>query len=165
MTENTGKRSDYRREPTAAASVVFMLLCIAVVLAGCNSGTHASTVDPHLAQTETPTKTTGNFVLYVSDQSFKLDEVDITIRVDGKVAVSDLFAVGNQHNWKQYRFQLDPGAHRLTAASRIGNARVARTFRVEQKLYGVVDYWYSPGNPGGERRLTYRQSREPLSFA
>jgi hypothetical protein len=101
----------------------------------------------------------------VSDQSFALGQVDITVRIDGKVAVSDEFAVGNEHNWRQYRFQVGAGIHRLVAVSRIGRARVVGTFRIHRTLYGVVDYWYSPGNPGGERRLTFHHSSQPLAFA
>ena len=63
------------------------------------------------------TTSDGNFVLYVSDQSFALGQVDITVRIDGKVAVSDEFEVGNEHNWKQYRFRLGRGLHHLTAVS------------------------------------------------
>ena len=124
-----------------AWTLVFAL----VVVAGCGSGTAFTP-----SSTQLKAGATGNFVLYVSDQSFKLDHVDITIRIDGKVAVSDQFAVGNEHNWKQYRFQLDPGLHHITAISHRGQAQVVGTFRMKQKLNGAVDYRYSPGNSGVE---------------
>jgi hypothetical protein len=111
------------------------------------------------------TRANGNFRLYVSNQSFALDPVDITIRIDGRLAVSDDFAVGNEHNWKLYRFDLAPGMHRITAVSRAGRARLAGTFRVRRTLSGVVDYWYSPGNPGGARKLTFHHSQGQIAFA
>ena len=107
----------------------------------------------------------GNFVLYVSDQSFATSQVDITIRIDGRVAVIDQFAVGNEHNWKRYRFELDPGMHRLTAVSHDGRARLVGTFRVKKTLNGVVDYVYSPGNPGGDRKLTFTHTPDQIAFA
>jgi len=104
-------------------------------------------------------------VLYVSDQSFALGRVDITIRIDGKIAVSDTFDVGNEHNWRRYRFTIGPGVHHLTAQSHAGHARIAATFRTGKTVNAVVDYWYSPGNPGGERKLTFTHTPGQIAFA
>ena len=131
-----------------------------VLVAGCGSGTAFTPRSTQLA-----TSPTGTFVLYVSDQSFETDHVDITIRIDGKVAVSDQFAVGNEHNWQQCRFQLPLGVHRLTAISQHGHARLASTFRMGRNLNGVVDYWYSPGNPGGQRKRTFSHTANQTAFA
>ena len=99
-----------------------------------------------------------------------MEEVQVATRVEVDVElhvgpVRDEFAVGNEHNWRQYRFQLDPGVHHLTAFSRDGRARLASTFRVKEKLNGVVDYWYSPGNPGGGRKLTFTHTPNQIAFA
>ena len=135
-------------------------LLAVVVGMGCGSGAPAAGLS-----TQVTTQARGNFVLYVSDQSFALDRVDITIRIDGRVAVADEFTVGNEHNWHEYRFRLPPGLHRLSAVSRDGRARLEGSFRIKDRLYGVVDYWYSPGNPGGERKLTFQHSSARFSFA
>jgi hypothetical protein len=74
-------------------------LVLAGLLAGCGSHEGGSSA----AGTALKTASDGNFVLYVSDQSFALGQVDITVRIDGRVAVSDEFAVGNEHKRKQYR--------------------------------------------------------------
>lgn len=128
------------RNRRVSSSAWAALALLVVLVAGCGS-----TANSAPSRTELKATPAGNFVLYVSDQSFALPQVDITIRIDGKLAVSDRFAVGNEHNWKQYQFALDPGMHHLTALSRDGRARITSTFRVKEELNGVVDYWYSPG--------------------
>ena len=148
------------RHPRPTVNSAWLLVVTFVLVAGCGSGTSFA---PKGTQIEA--SPSGNFVLYVSDQSFELGHVDITIRIDGKVAVSDRFAVGNEHNWRQYRFQLDPGVHRITAVSHRGRAQLASTFRMKEKLNGVVDYWYSPGNPGGRRQLTFEHTPNQIAFA
>ena len=138
-------------------------MMVAMVAPGCGS----TATTPPGSTNETSLKPTpdGNFVLYVSDQSFKLPTVDITIRIDGKVAVSDDFAVGNEHNWIKYRFALGRGMHHLAAITHAGHARVEGRFRIDGKLNGVVNYWYSPGNPGGERKMTFDHTTHEIGFA
>jgi hypothetical protein len=140
---------------------VAVILALAGLLAGCGSREGGSSA----AGTALKTASDGNFVLYVSDQSFALGQVDITVRIDGRVAVSDEFAVGNEHNWKQYRFTLGLGVHHLTAVTHQGHARFAGIFRIDKTPNGVVDYWYSPGNPGGERKLTFTHTPNQIAFA
>ena len=151
-----------RTERAAAfAAAVAVVLVLAGLLAGCGSQEGGSSA----AGTALQTPSDGNFVLYVSDQSFALGQVDITVRIDGKVAVNDEFAVGNEHNWKQYRFTLGPGVHHLTAVTHQGHARIAGIFRIDKTLNGVVDYWYSPGDPGGQRTLTFTHTPNQIAFA
>ncbi len=141
------------------------VLACAPLLLGATGCGHGGEVADHARPVQLETRPGGDFVLYVSDQSFALSPVDITVRVDGKVAVSDEFAVGNEHNWRRYRFQIGAGVHRLTAVSDSGRARFVGSVRMRRTLYGVVDYWYSPGNPGGERKLTFHHSVAPIAFA
>ena len=136
------------------------LVLLAVVVAGCGSAASAAN-----GTTQMKMRRNGNFVLYVSNQSFAKPHVDITIRIDGKIAVTDQFAVGDEHNWTEYRFELAPGIHHLTAVSPDGHARFAGTFRLKKSLHGVVNYWYAPGNPGGGRKLTFTHTTDKIAFA
>jgi hypothetical protein len=54
----------------------------------------------------------GNFILYVSNQSFALDPVDIKVYIDGFLVVNRDFYVKGQHNWIRFQFQLGGGTHR-----------------------------------------------------
>lgn len=90
----------------------------------------------------------GNFVLYVSNQSFAVNPVDITVRIDGKQAVRGDFDVKGgsiaQHNWKRHVFKLSPGKHKLHVESRKGAANLDKEFEVAKKHWAVVNYWYYP---------------------
>ena len=57
---------------------------------------------PHqlLPATDTP-----NLTLYISNQSFAIDPVDIKVNIDGKPAVRGDFEVGSQHSWHEFRFR------------------------------------------------------------
>jgi hypothetical protein len=61
----------------------------------------------------------GNFVLYVSNQSFDIPIVDIEISIDGKPVLKDYFDVEDQHNWIKYKFRLSDGIHNISAVSHI----------------------------------------------
>jgi len=86
----------------------------------------------------------GNIFLYVSNQSFAITPVDITVRIDGKPLVNEMFAVGNQHRWKRFCFRLLAGKHEITASSKKGKAKLRKTFTVKNKQWAVLDYWYYP---------------------
>ena len=133
-------------------------IVVAVLAAGCQGST-----GPTLPEVEPlPQVENGNFVLYVSNQSFALPRVDITIHIDDKEAVSSDFDVGNQHNWVQHTFQLDPGKHKLVAASREGSALLEQGFEVKDKHWAVVDYWYSKQD--GKKQFSFVIQDQPIGF-
>ena len=86
----------------------------------------------------------GNAVLYVSNQSFAIDPVDIQIWIDGECVVRDYFEVKNQHNWRPFRLRLSEGAHQLTAKSEKGDADLTKPFTVPGNRWAVVSFWYYP---------------------
>jgi len=86
----------------------------------------------------------GNFLLYVSNQSFAITPVDIIVKIDGKIIVNEMFEVGSQHRWKLFRIKLPKGKHEITASSKKGSATLHKLFTVKGKQWAVVDYWYYP---------------------
>jgi hypothetical protein len=113
---------------------------------------------PPLAESEQ-----GNFILYVSNQSFERGNVDIRVLLDGRPAVEDDFAVKDQHNWVEYRFSLDDGRHALRAESVEGDALLDATFTVKGNRWAVVDYWCC--SDGTEPKFTFLVRRQPIAFA
>ena len=115
---------------------------------------------------------TGNFVLYVSNQSFDLTPVDIKVTIDGRVAVDEPFDVAGkkmaQHNWKTFVFTLAKGPHVLKAESAKGEAAVTQTFEVKDKEWGVVDFWYDSkatvGPDPKKKKLFCRFQDAPIKF-
>jgi hypothetical protein len=104
---------------------------------------------------------TANVVLYVSNQSFEQSSVDIAIELDGRVAVDGDFAVEDQHNWVEYRLELTPGRHTLSATSDAGGASLTRSFVVRGSTWAVVNYWCCDDRP----HFTFDVSRTPVAFA
>ena len=110
----------------------------------------------------------GNFVLYVSNQSFELDPVDIVIEIDGEQIIDGEFEVGNQHNWKRYVLRLTPGRHTLTARSTNGDATLEESFVVNERRWAAVDYWYyteASGSPPEPKHFEFNIYDKPLKFA
>ena len=106
----------------------------------------------------------GNFVLYVSNQSYAITPVDITIHIDGKLAVSSDFEVHNQHNWIEYIFDLRLGTHTLVASSETGKAEMIDEFVVSDgSVWAVVDFWYYPDSDS-ENHFTIQIQSEPIYF-
>ena len=98
-----------------------------------------------LAEDKTPQAEKGNFVLYVSNQSFDISPVDIVVQIDGKQVVSADFAVGTQHWWVEHAIPLSPGKHKLVAVSKKGDARFEKEFEVKDKHWAVLNYWHTKG--------------------
>jgi hypothetical protein len=138
-------------------------LAFVLALAACGGGSEDSAPviegPPPLEQAED-----GNFTLYVSNQSFARGEVDITVWINGFVAVDGDFEVGNQHNWSEYRFNLADGPHTIRAETTRGEAVLEKTFRVEGKRWAVFDYWCCD-SAQDEPKFTFMVSKEPIGFA
>ena len=90
----------------------------------------------------------GNFVLYVSNQRFEIDPVDIKVYIDGNVAVNQDFLNKGGHNWVRFEFQLGDGPHTLRAVSRRGQADMTSDFLLPSTPYAVVDFSGYDGLPG-----------------
>jgi hypothetical protein len=86
----------------------------------------------------------GNFELFVSNQSFAVNSVDIRVAIDGVPVIQKYFDVGNQHGWEGFRFRLAPGSHRLVARSLKGKASIEQTFEVQTNQNAILNYWYYP---------------------
>ncbi|HTE50011.1 MAG TPA: hypothetical protein VK698_04005 [Kofleriaceae bacterium] len=98
-----------------------------------------------------PVSTSPNFVLYVSNQSFDLDPVDIEVRLDGELAVEGDFLVEGQHSWHTFDFELAPGSHELRAVTRAGETVLSETVEIaDRERYGVLDFWYYPPGSSSE---------------
>ena len=95
-----------------------------------------------------PTATNPTFVLYVSNQSFDIDPVDIEVLLDGQRAVEGDFLVEGQHSWHTFSFELAPGTHELRAVTRAGDSIAVETIEMGQEpSYSVLDFWfYEPGH-------------------
>jgi len=104
-----------------------------------------------------PQDKTGNFVLHVSNQSFAITPVDVTIHIDGKRAVAGNFEVKGQHNWIKHVFRLQPGKHKLVILSKKGQAKLQKEFEVVDKHWAVINYWYYP-------KSHYNPTRKHFSF-
>ena len=110
----------------------------------------------------------GNFVLYVSNQSFEIDPVDIVVEIDGEQVVDGDVEVGNQHNWQRYVLRLTPGRHTLTARSIDGDATLEGSFVVRERRRAALNYWYhteASGSPPEPKHFEFKVYDKPLKFA
>ena len=131
------------------------------ILAGCG------TPKLHPAHSELE-DATGNFHLFISDQSYAISPVDIRVSIDGRPVVEKSFDVGDQHNWQEFAFRLTPGQHKIVAISKRGDAKFEKTFEIDDKLWASLDYWYYPEPTGGAsacpRHFSLHVSKEPIMF-
>ncbi|MEZ4360489.1 MAG: hypothetical protein R3B48_09925 [Kofleriaceae bacterium] len=85
-----------------------------------------------------------NFTLFVSNQSFEMTPVDISVYVDDKLAVVGDFEVGSQHSWFDFDFQLGAGVHQVRGVTKQGRRIVSLTSMVEvsdDHDFGVLTFW------------------------
>lgn len=141
------------------AAVPVLAVVLISALGGCLGGN--GQVGPQEALL--PQDSNGNFVLYVSNQSFARTPVDITVSIDGQKAVSADFDVGNQHRWVEHTFRLAPGKHKLIAVSKKGSAQIETEFEAKDKHWAVVSYWYNP-KQGEKKQFTFDIEDTPIGF-
>jgi hypothetical protein len=132
-----------------------------LLLAACRGG-------PHQHQPTGLLDPQGNVVLYVSNQSFAIDPVDIEVAIDGQVVVAEEFPVRDQHHNVPFRLRLAPGRHRFSATSRKGEATLTGAFVVDGKHWGALCYWYYPDTTRGTaptpRKFSFVMRDEPIVF-
>jgi len=153
------------RAGSVLKQLVFALLALEVA-AGCVA------VDPEAATTSrgSPGPTSaldddvGNFHLYVSNQSFDIDPVDIQVYIDGDEVVNGIFSVESQHTWILFDLDLDVGEHTVRAVGHNGQAELTGTFLVTEEHWGLVEFWANP-TEAPEQKLTFYTQDEPIGFA
>ena len=114
----------------------------------------------------------GNFILYISNQSFAVNPVDIQVFVDGKKVIDQTFDVKGkrvaQHNWIPFQFKASPGSYRLRVESKKGKALLKTTFEIQDKNWAVIDYWNYPKVTGGAGptppKFTFNIQDKPIGF-
>ena len=116
----------------------------------------------------------GNFILYVSNQSFEITTIDILVKIDDvpvlhkyfKVNSGNLFVGRRGHNWKEFRYQLSPGKHRIYAETQKGKAKIDEIFEIKEKNWAVIDFWYSKeqGHKYNKPTFTFNIFNRPIMF-
>lgn len=96
----------------------------------------------------------GNVTLRVSNQSFEVNPVDITVAIDGETAVRGEFDVEGeqppQHNWQTFHYRLPDGRYTLVASSVQGRARLEAPIDVKGFVVVAVAHWdRAQGNGDG----------------
>ena len=106
----------------------------------------------------------GKFTLFVSNQSYAIDPVDIRVTIDGELIISAYFNVGTQHSNFPFKLSLPPGTHRIRAWSVKGNAELEKEFNPGDHDVGVITYFYYPKSHSDPtpRQLNFRTQKGPL---
>jgi hypothetical protein len=112
-----------------------------------------------------PVSTEPNFVLYVSNQSFDLDPVDIEVRLDGELALEGDFLVEGQHSWHTFDFDLAPGTHELRAVTLAGETVAVEEIEIaDGTRYGVLNFWYYESGEAYGPSFGFDLFSEPPAF-
>lgn len=115
----------------------------------------------------------GNFILYVSNQSFAINPVDIQVFVDNKKVIDRTFdVVGKkgvgQHNWIPFHFKASAGRYSLQVKSKKGKAVLDAAFKITDKHWAVIDYWNYPKVTGGAGptppKFSFNIQNKPIGF-
>lgn len=156
------------RERPASMRSVFVVAfsaCLVVALAACSGDGDVQGRPPSATATPLPVPSgpTGTLQLFVSNQSFDDDTVGIVVTIDGRTVVDEDFEVGSQHNWVTFPLVLPAGPRVVQARSDTGiTLQEEVTVPAGGTHYAVIDYWDYKGEP---KRLTFRESAEPMGFA
>ena len=100
--------------------------------------------------------------LWVSNQSFEIDPVDIAVYIDDQQIVCDSFYVEGQHNWILFDVLLDAGRHELKAIGHDGQVELTEIVEVPAERWAVLDFWfYLDDEP---EHFTFTIHDQPVGF-
>jgi hypothetical protein len=110
----------------------------------------------------------GALILYVSNQSFAINPVEIKVFIDGRKVIDDKFPIRYQRNWRKYPFELTKGTHHLRIESANGDAIWEETLDIARKQWGVINYWCQPKDAeslaNAVKKITFELKNEPFYF-
>ena len=109
-----------------------------------------------------PQDAEGNFVLYVSNVSYEINPVDMTVLIDGRKAVRSEFKASKADFIpREYRFSLAPGRHKLTVISQKGRAKLEEEFEVKDRHWAIIAYHYDSASEQ-KPRLAFWVEDKPI---
>lgn len=85
----------------------------------------------------TDSSATVQFHLWVSNQSFDIDPVDIAVYIDGVQVVCDDFSVEAQHIWIRFEFTIESGEHEMQVIGNDGTSELTKGFSAPVELLGT----------------------------
>ena len=113
----------------------YVLVMFVLLSMGCNDPTHpqatSSLLDPK-----------GAFTLYVSNQSFAVNPVDVHVEIDGEIVVRDYFWVETQHTFVPFQMNLAQGPHKIRIWSEKEAVKLTKKFDLKDHDIGIVQFWY-----------------------
>ena len=95
-----------------------------------------------------------NFNLFISNQSFAMSNVDITVSIDNVTVVDDRFPVEDQHYWRGFPISLASGTHTLVAATQTGATNLQTEITISSNHSALLEFWYYPDKSSGGVALT-----------
>jgi hypothetical protein len=104
-----------------------------------------------------------NFTLYVSNQSFEIDQVGIQVDLNGALAITGDFDVEGQHSFHEFRFELAPGQEHTIEARAHGDVLTATVTIGDDHDFALVSFWSADDN-SATPYLDYLFSDDPLTF-
>ncbi len=120
---------------------------------GAGESSESETVDaPMLGQPEKLTDLPANaetvpLHLYVTNQSFDISPVGIDVWLQETHVITGGFAVEGQHTLILFDLEVPIGNHVLRAEALEGSVVLTATIQVPAERWGVLSFWYSPGEP------------------
>jgi hypothetical protein len=102
-----------------------------------------------LAAADAAPAATHLLTLYVANQSFDVNPVDIKVTVDGATVAAGTFYAGEGRRWRRYVVRLAAGRHVLRASTRKGAAALRREFDVAGPRWMAVAYRNVSPSRGG----------------
>ncbi len=130
----------------------------------------AETNRPAAATSISPPVASGSaaLILYVSNQSFAINPVEIKVFIDGRKVIDDKFKIKYQRNWRKYQFELAKGTHRLRIEATNGDATWGESLDITRKQWGVINYWCQPKDAESlattVKKITFELKSEPFYF-
>jgi hypothetical protein len=115
------------------------------------------------AETTRPGQANGEHILhlYVSNQSFGVEHVRITISIDGREVVDETFDVEGQHNFVLFALPLEGSPHVLSARAAHSGLTFETQLVLPGELWALLQFWQSDSEPA---TFTWNTSGMPIGF-
>lgn len=130
----------------AALKYCLAFICVAAgtgCLSSSGPGAGGAPIDP-VKLADVPGDDRVPLHLYVSNQSWDPELVDIRITMNGTEVVEGDFAVEGQHNWIRFDLMVPRGTVDVRAEALDGTVMLEQSIEVPDERWAALDFWYYP---------------------
>ena len=130
-------------------------LTLLILLTGLQAEDEAAKNDPDKA----------GGTIYISNQSFDIPSIHLTVTLNGKKLADQSFAVNRQHTWISFKATYKMGSNTIRIQTKDGKVVAQTSFKLKKgPMNAVISFWKSEEDETPNGYITFYLSPDQIKF-